>query len=155
MYTIPLTKEQAIDSRDALAKVVAEAQYIMGGRNRILMCACQALYGRLFQWLVERINLQLATSGQQTSKVTSIGVLDIFGFEIFEVRLVSYPQYCKTNQPSLSCSNALQTNSLEQLLINFANEKLQSRFIEHMFKGEQEEYKKVCSVLIPPHYLPN
>jgi len=72
----------------------------------------KALYGRMFLWIVKRINQVLA----QERSASFIGVLDIAGFEIFKF------------------------NSFEQLCINFTNEKLQQFFNNHMFKLEQEEY---------------
>eukprot|EP01119_Soliformovum_irregulare_P019094 TRINITY_DN5985_c1_g1_i2.p1 TRINITY_DN5985_c1_g1~~TRINITY_DN5985_c1_g1_i2.p1 ORF type:complete len:2204 (+),score=700.78 TRINITY_DN5985_c1_g1_i2:993-6614(+) len=90
---IDLTKTQACESRDALAK---------------------ALYGNLFNWIIEKIN----TSLNPKAHGVFIGILDIFGFENFK------------------------ENSLEQLLINYANEKLQQHFIRCIFKLEQEEYQK-------------
>eukprot|EP00946_MAST-07B_sp_MAST-7B-sp1_P000898 g898.t1 len=86
------------------------------------------LYELLFLWLVKRINDAIivpsafnprrkGTLSQQT-EASFIGVLDIFGFETFE------------------------TNSFEQLCVNYANEKLQQQFNESMFKVQQEEYQK-------------
>jgi len=71
-----------------------------------------AIYSRLFEWMVSRVNQSLGGSG----KGHFIGVLDIFGFEIFE------------------------KNSFEQLCINFANEKLQEQFNASMFKEEEGLY---------------
>ncbi|XP_060109368.1 myosin-3 [Heteronotia binoei] len=75
----------------------------------------KSVYEKLFFWMVARINQQLDT---RLPRQHFIGVLDIAGFEIFEY------------------------NSLEQLCINFTNEKLQQFFNHHMFVLEQEEYKK-------------
>uniref|UniRef100_A0AAV2KIQ1 Myosin heavy chain n=1 Tax=Knipowitschia caucasica TaxID=637954 RepID=A0AAV2KIQ1_KNICA len=75
----------------------------------------KAIYDRMFKWMVTRINKTLDTKLQRQY---FIGVLDIAGFEIFDL------------------------NSFEQLCINFTNEKLQQFFNHHMFVLEQEEYKK-------------
>ena len=58
----PLNTEQATIARDAVAK---------------------GMYERLFNWLVARINGSLATHA--SSQKTVLGLLDIYGFEIFEV----------------------------------------------------------------------
>ncbi|KAM8769526.1 myosin VIIAa isoform 1-T1 [Acanthopagrus schlegelii] len=93
----PLSMEQALDVRDAFVK---------------------GIYGRLFVWIVEKINAAIYKPASSHPKVLrrSIGLLDIFGFENFTV------------------------NSFEQLCINFANENLQQFFVRHVFKLEQEEY---------------
>ncbi|XP_074421498.1 unconventional myosin-Vb-like isoform X1 [Larus michahellis] len=91
-YLKPLSRQQALDSRDALAK---------------------HMYGQVFRWMVSRVNRALRSlEGHHTS----IGILDIYGFEMFEL------------------------NSFEQFCINYANEKLQQLFNLHVFKLEQEEY---------------
>uniref|UniRef100_A0A8C2KG31 Myosin heavy chain, fast skeletal muscle-like n=1 Tax=Cyprinus carpio TaxID=7962 RepID=A0A8C2KG31_CYPCA len=76
---------------------------------------CKSVYEKMFLWMVVRINEMLDT---KQPRQFFIGVLDIAGFEIFDF------------------------NSLEQLCINFTNEKLQQFFNHHMFVLEQEEYKK-------------
>ncbi|KAF3961039.1 hypothetical protein CMV_014301 [Castanea mollissima] len=75
----------------------------------------KTIYSRLFDWLVEKINLSI---GQDPSSKCLIGILDIYGFESFK------------------------TNSFEQFCINFTNEKLQQHSNQHVFKMEQEEYTK-------------
>uniref|UniRef100_A0A671R8G7 Myosin-9-like n=1 Tax=Sinocyclocheilus anshuiensis TaxID=1608454 RepID=A0A671R8G7_9TELE len=76
----------------------------------------KATYERLFRWLVMRINKALDKTKRQGASF--IGILDIAGFEIFEL------------------------NSFEQLCINYTNEKLQQLFNHTMFILEQEEYQR-------------
>ncbi|XP_051979039.1 unconventional myosin-Va isoform X1 [Xyrauchen texanus] len=90
----PVTRMEAVNGRDALSKHI---------------------YAKLFSWIVGQVNKALSTSLKPHS---FIGVLDIYGFETFEV------------------------NSFEQFCINYANEKLQQQFNMHVFKLEQEEYMK-------------
>ncbi|XP_052169870.1 myosin-9-like isoform X5 [Diospyros lotus] len=75
----------------------------------------KTIYSRLFDWLVDKINVSI---GQDPNSKSLIGVLDIYGFESFK------------------------TNSFEQFCINYTNEKLQQHFNQHVFKMEQEEYTK-------------
>uniref|UniRef100_A0A8D0GZ51 Myosin IXA n=1 Tax=Sphenodon punctatus TaxID=8508 RepID=A0A8D0GZ51_SPHPU len=79
----------------------------------------KSLYSALFDWIVFRINHALLNTKdlEESTKTLSIGVLDIFGFEDYE------------------------SNSFEQFCINFANERLQYYFNQHIFKLEQEEYR--------------
>ncbi|XP_034382197.1 unconventional myosin-Va [Cyclopterus lumpus] len=93
-YIKTLPRLQATNARDALSKHI---------------------YAKLFNWIVAHVNKALITNITQHS---FIGVLDIYGFETFEI------------------------NSFEQFCINYANEKLQQQFNMHVFKLEQEEYMR-------------
>ncbi|XP_077557272.1 unconventional myosin-Id-like [Haemaphysalis longicornis] len=104
----------------------------------------KAVYERMFCWIVGRVNeaIEVRTNGTYGRKNTVIGVLDIYGFEIFD------------------------NNSFEQFCINYCNEKLQQLFIELVLKQEQEEYlregiqwqdvpyfnnKIICDLVEEPH----
>jgi myosin-1 len=103
----PANPAQAMATRDALAK---------------------AIYNNLFDWIVERVNVSLKARG---TTANSIGILDIYGFEIFE------------------------KNSFEQLCINYVNEKLQQIFIQLTLKTEQEEYAREQIQWTPIKYFDN
>ncbi|XP_014731072.1 PREDICTED: myosin-IIIb-like [Sturnus vulgaris] len=91
------TQQQAEDARDSIAKVA---------------------YGRVFDWIVCKINELLAENVDPEVELREIGILDIFGFENFTV------------------------NRFEQLCINLANEQLQHFFNHHIFQLEQAAYKE-------------
>ncbi|ORX51799.1 hypothetical protein BCR36DRAFT_582836 [Piromyces finnis] len=92
---VPLNLAKALSCQDTLAKT---------------------LYEKLFSWLVNVINENIFHTKDDGSHRSVIGVLDIYGFEIFQV------------------------NGFEQFTINYCNEKLQQLFIELTLKSEQEEY---------------
>ncbi|XP_002067667.2 unconventional myosin ID [Drosophila willistoni] len=104
----------------------------------------KAIYDRLFTWIISRINRAILFRGSknQARFNSVIGVLDIYGFEIFD------------------------SNSFEQFCINYCNEKLQQLFIELVLKQEQEEYQRegiewtnidyfnnkiICDLIEQPH----
>lgn len=107
VYDVPLNPAQATSVRDALAK---------------------AIYYNLFDWIVLRVNQSLRAKG---AIAQSVGILDIYGFEIFE------------------------RNSFEQLCINYVNEKLQQIFIQLTLKAEQEEYEREQITWTPIKYFDN
>lgn len=107
VYEVPLNPAQAASVRDALAK---------------------AIYNNLFEWIVDRVNVSMKSRG---AVAQTIGILDIYGFEIFE------------------------TNSFEQLCINYVNEKLQQIFIQLTLRTEQEEYAREQIQWTPIKYFDN
>ncbi|CAB3378797.1 Hypothetical predicted protein [Cloeon dipterum] len=108
--TTPLNKELAMYARDALAK---------------------AIYDRMFTWLVQRLNSSLRPVDDEFNRTKVMGILDIYGFEIFG------------------------KNSFEQFCINYCNEKLQQLFIELTLKSEQEEYFREGIEWVPVQYFDN
>uniref|UniRef100_A0A8C6ABK6 non-specific serine/threonine protein kinase n=1 Tax=Marmota marmota marmota TaxID=9994 RepID=A0A8C6ABK6_MARMA len=104
--------DRAADVRDAMSK---------------------ALYGRLFSWIVNRINtlLQPEKNICHSGNGMNVGILDIFGFENF------------------------RRNSFEQLCINIANEQIQYYFNQHVFALEQMEYKNEGIDAVPVEYEDN
>lgn len=107
VYHVPLNAVQATAVKDALAK---------------------GIYNNLFDWIVDRVNISLqAFPGADKS----IGILDIYGFEIFE------------------------HNSFEQICINYVNEKLQQIFIQLTLKSEQETYDRERIQWTPIKYFDN
>ena len=88
----------------------------ISSRNAI----AKELYNRLFGWIVKKLNFKLTpTKNSNPNNTKYIGLLDIFGFECFDT-----------------------INSLEQMCINFTNEKLQDLYINDVFVAEKLEYKK-------------
>uniref|UniRef100_A0A673ZTY7 Myosin XIX n=1 Tax=Salmo trutta TaxID=8032 RepID=A0A673ZTY7_SALTR len=77
-------------------------------------CLAKVIYAQLFEWLVTFINDSICADN--STWCNFIGLLDVYGFECF------------------------QFNNLEQLCINYANEKLQQHFVAHYLKAQQEEY---------------
>ncbi|XP_038200469.2 unconventional myosin-Ih [Arvicola amphibius] len=104
----PLTVELSVYARDAMAK---------------------AIYGRTFTWLVNKINSSLVN--QDFTQKTVIGLLDIYGFEVFD------------------------KNGFEQFCINYCNEKLQQLLIERTLKAEQAEYESEGIEWEPVQYFNN
>ena len=100
-YTVPLRVDAARDGCDAFAKEV---------------------YARSFDWLVGAINDATRAEenyghAAEVADFGIIGLLDIFGFESFQV------------------------NRFEQLCINYANEKLQQKYTLDVFSSVQDEYE--------------
>uniref|UniRef100_A0A7N6FFR8 Myosin IXb n=1 Tax=Anabas testudineus TaxID=64144 RepID=A0A7N6FFR8_ANATE len=108
-----LTKKRIVT-----AKATIVSPYTLQKASKIRDSMAESLYSALFDWIVLHINHSMLNRRDMEDSVSclSIGVLDLFGFE------------------------NLQINSLEQLCINFASEKLQYYINQNLFKLEQEEY---------------
>mmetsp|Transcript_38665 Transcript_38665/g.76103 ORF Transcript_38665/g.76103 Transcript_38665/m.76103 type:complete len:1885 (-) Transcript_38665:85-5739(-) len=102
MIEKPLDRSSAMENRDSIAK---------------------ALFNGVFLWVVKRINEE--SMKVQSSTLSWIGTLDVFGFEIFE------------------------SNSFEQFCINFCNERLQQFFNFHVLKSEQDLYRREALLWTP------
>uniref|UniRef100_A0A2M4A4C6 Putative myosin class i heavy chain n=1 Tax=Anopheles triannulatus TaxID=58253 RepID=A0A2M4A4C6_9DIPT len=136
---LEVVNEQALASAARLLQVTVEemrtslTERVIAARGEIMSkshdtvqaehgrdALAKAIYDRMFTWIIQRINKAILVPGSNTQKRYNrvIGVLDIYGFEIFD------------------------RNSFEQFCINYCNEKLQQLFIELVLKQEQEEYNR-------------
>jgi myosin protein heavy chain len=129
-----------VDAKGLQARLETRTMYLPGDKtvikplnvedaefNRDSMC--RNLYNGMFRWIVYRINQQ-SSKDSEAAGTSWIGILDVFGFEIFE------------------------NNSFEQFCINFANERLQQYFNSHVLQAEQDLYKREA-LLWDPIDLPN
>jgi len=120
------SKLMQLKKEDLLSGVRTKVMFIRGEKVTVELNSAQAkdasdalakaVYSKLFDWMVEKLNESLFVDKYTLRNF--IGVLDIFGFENFKF------------------------NTLEQFLINLANEKLQKFFNHHIFSMEQEEYER-------------
>ncbi|XP_068426009.1 unconventional myosin-IXb isoform X2 [Clinocottus analis] len=108
-----LTKRRVVTGDSAVV-----SQYTLQEASTVRDSMARCLYSALFDWIILHINHAMLNRRDMEESVPclSIGVLDMFGFE------------------------NLQTNSFEQLCINYTNEKLQFYINQHIFKLEQEDY---------------
>lgn len=132
-YLLEVTPEQVIHAITIKVLTPRSGEVIESTSNPSQAAATRdalsmAIYSNLFDWIVERMNRSLKS---KQGSANTIGILDIYGFEIFE------------------------KNSFEQLCINYVNEKLQQIFIQLTLKAEQEEYAREQIQWTPIKYFDN
>ncbi|XP_071346328.1 unconventional myosin-IXb isoform X1 [Trachinotus anak] len=110
--------EALIKRKVVTDKATTVSQYTLQEAFKARDSMAKSLYSALFDWIILHINHAMLNRRDMEESVSclSIGVLDMFGFE------------------------NLQTNSFEQLCINYTNEKLQYYINHNIFKLEQEDY---------------
>ncbi|NXG88200.1 MYO1A protein, partial [Stercorarius parasiticus] len=116
---------RTVKARDEMVRTTLSVPQGYYGRDAL----AKNIYSRLFDWLVNRINTSIQVKPGKQRKV--MGVLDIYGFEIF------------------------QDNGFEQFIINYCNEKLQQIFILMTLKEEQEEYIREGIQWTPVEFFDN
>lgn len=133
-YAARLLGMDGNDNGDALINAVRYKTHSCRGREsygrvprsaaqsrQVLQGFIKALYKRLFDHIVQKINTSFSTAGSGSAEAEDrreIDILDIYGFE------------------------RLQQNSFEQLCINLANERLQQLFVENMLVAEQKLFER-------------
>ncbi|CAD8134717.1 unnamed protein product [Paramecium pentaurelia] len=102
-----LTLKQAIYGKEKILSPIKLLDCL-----RIRDSWAKEIYERLFNWIIEKLNQTLIT---KQDKTTYIGLLDIYGFEVFD-----------------------NFNGFEQMMINYSNERLHQLYIEYVFKEEKK-----------------
>lgn len=110
MFAYSLTEKKVQMGRGSIISITLSVAQAEENRDTV----AKTLYSNMFDWTIVKVN---STLKSPTEAPYSIGILDIFGFEVFEL------------------------NSFEQLCINYANEKLQYHFNEVIFNEETLMYK--------------
>jgi myosin-5 len=112
-FVIRMTENRSISARGSITAIPLDERKASNNARALV----KYVYGMLFEYIVDKINKSHATSEEQPAD-SFVGILDIFGFEIFKA------------------------NSFEQLCINYANEKLQQQFNQVVFVLEKQAYEK-------------
>ena len=113
-FVLRLTEKRTVSGRGSITAVPLDDRQASDNSHALI----KYVYGCTFEWLVGKINHSHSTNaGASSEKGKFIGILDIFGFEIFK------------------------SNSFEQLCINFANEILQQQFNHQVFVLEKQAYE--------------
>lgn len=111
---LALTTRSVVSARETF-----QARLKVGQSTHVRDSVAKLVYKKAFDWITGRLNGVLQKfKGPETVAHINVGILDVFGFDAFE------------------------SNGLEQLCINYANETLQQLFNQHMFKLEMIEYER-------------